>query len=136
VQVLTTTASMSRGSSGPRPAPSRRPRTRARRVGEKAPVERVGVDAEDLVERIEREVARLDAVVALQDQARDHVRARVEAREPGGALEGFEALRPWCSGVEEWRCRVREQNIVATMKAMLRSIANSLLLLSPQVAQG
>ena len=45
-------------------------------------------------------MARLDAVVALQDQPGDGVRARVEAREPGGALERVEALG---LGVASWR---------------------------------
>ncbi len=63
-----------------------------RRVREEAPVQRVGIDREDLVERVEREPARLDAVVALQDGAGDEVRARVEPPEPVGALEGRQAF--------------------------------------------
>ena len=92
MQVLTTTASIAAAS---RPAAQR---ARAglgrerRRMREEAPVERVGIDREDLVERVEREPARLDAVVALQDRAGDEVRARVEPREPVGALERAEAL--------------------------------------------
>ena len=63
-----------------------------RRMGEKAPIERVGVDREHLVERIEREPARLDAVVALQDGPGDEVGPAVEAGEPVRALEGRQAL--------------------------------------------
>ena len=93
MQVLTTTASIAL-----RVEPGRGERARAglggqrRRMGEEAPVERVGIDREHLVERVEREPARLDAVVALQHGPRDQVRSAVEAGEPLGALEGRQAL--------------------------------------------
>ena len=126
MQVLTTTASIVRGVDA-----GRGQRARAglggqrRRMGEKAPVERVGIDREHLVERIEREAARLDAVVALQDRARDQVRAGIETREPVGALEGGQAFG---LGVATRRGGGAEaaKNIVATWDAVLRSIANPL----------
>ena len=93
MQVLTTTASISAGVSRADASARRRGICgERRRMGEEAPVERVGIDREDLVERIEREAARLDAVVALQNGSRDQVGARVETREPVGSLEGGKAL--------------------------------------------
>ena len=72
---------------------------------QEAPVEGVGIDGEDVVEGIERQAPRLDAVVALQDGAGDEVRARVEAGEPGRALERVEAFglgvtRGWRGGAD------------------------------------
>ena len=59
---------------------------------EEAPIQRVGIDREDVVERVECEPAGLDTVVALQDRAGDEVRARIEPPEPFGALERRKAF--------------------------------------------
>jgi hypothetical protein len=61
-------------------------------VREEAPVQRIGIDREDLVQRVQREPTRFDAVVALQDRACNEVRAGVEPSEPVGALKGSEAF--------------------------------------------
>ena len=116
MQVLTTTASMSSASS---PAARERPRAglggERRRVGEEAPVERVGVDREHLVERVEREAARLDAVVALQDTVcGDQVRARVEPREPVGRWKRVPAL-----GLGVAACGVRRSQTIKNIVEFL-----------------
>ena len=51
-------------------------------MGGESPVQRVGVDAEHVGERVDREPARLDAIVARQHRLRHRVRARVQAAEP------------------------------------------------------
>ena len=81
------------------------------RLREKAPRQRVRVDREDFVERIEGEPARLDAVVALQDGARHAMGARVEAREPVGSLEGCQALRLGVAGCRRRRADASEVHV-------------------------
>ena len=93
MQVLTTTAPIvARVESGRTSARVAAVAGERRRMREKASAERVGVDREDFGERVEREAARLDAVVALQDGAGEEVRARIESPEPVGGLEGRQAF--------------------------------------------
>ena len=64
-----------------------------RRMSGKALGQRIGVDAEHLGQRIDRQAPRLDAVVALQHGLRHPVGARIEPAKPFRRLERRQALR-------------------------------------------
>jgi len=49
-----------------------------RRVAEKTLCQRVGIDTENVVERVNRKPARFNAIVALQDSAGDEMRTRIQ----------------------------------------------------------
>jgi hypothetical protein len=69
----------------------RRLRSEHRRVFHEAPVQRVGIDVEALVEVVERERAAFDAVVVREDALQDRARARRELG-PVGALKRVPAI--------------------------------------------
>lgn len=64
-----------------------------RRVIQKARRQRVRLDIENLVQLIDRQMAKLDAVVALQDHPREKVGAAVEFGQPVGRLKRNKAFR-------------------------------------------
>ena len=63
-----------------------------RRVRHETRVQRVGIDSEAFVERVERKTTGLDPVVVEQHGFRDRVGAAVEATEPLRCREGIPAL--------------------------------------------
>src|SRR5260221_4867711 len=68
-----------------------RPRGELRRVREEALVQRIGIEFEALVERVQGERAPFDAVVVVEDALEDGARARCDLRALG-ALQCLPAL--------------------------------------------
>jgi hypothetical protein len=89
VQVLMTRPStwLRRGPRAPAPAGARREARRGAFFDE-APVQRIGIDGEAIVEAIERQRAPLDAVVVVEDALQHRARARREL----GALGALQRL--------------------------------------------
>ena len=93
MQVLTISASISRAAT---PASAQRAfgglRCQLRRVPDKPRVQHVRVRLENIVQRFQRQPARLDAVVARQNLAQDRPRPRGELRKLRRKLHGLPAL--------------------------------------------